>query len=433
MNISKQKIAWALAGNAVDIAIGFGSLILVTRFYPKEQAGKWFVFTALFALLANMREGYVQGGMVKHSVGVDPATQYKVYLASFFSNLFIELAMSAAMLAASFLMADPVLSLLFWLYPAYSLPYALYRWLFFVFRSKLEVHRTFLMNSLFLVILITGSAWMVIHGEPLHHLVALLGSCSLTSFLLGTLLFSLKPIFRAGFSRPIFLQLFALGKHGVLKELTGTLSTRINIFLTAGLLDFGQTALLGVAQRYTVLFMVPHNAIKALLFPVLVQQAHTGNQSLLKQTFEAQVGRLLAMLFPVALAIALMAPMVTQWLHGAQYQTAAPLLWIMLLTLALFSPFGTAFGSTANAIGQPRFNTQVIMVNSLINIGLTYGLIRSLGLWGAVMAPFITELIGFCWIQYLLRKTLGIRFANSFGHMLSFYKIQLRRWMPGFI
>ena len=430
--ITRKKIAWSLAGNMVDVAIGFGTVMLVTRLYDEKTAGQWFVFVAIFSLLTNLREGFVQNGLVKYSVGTQEAEQLKVYKTNLVSNLLFELVMSTTVVILFQLFRWYDLDQLFRYYPLYSIPFSVYRWIFVVHRSQLRVEKSTLMNSLFLAGLATGAGLMYAQQLPLYSLVLTLGGASTLAALAGLFSFNVLEVWRVPFDRAMFRLLFRYGKHGILRELTGTVSTRINIFLTAGMLSYTQTAYLGVAQRYVMLLLIPNNAFQAILYPVLVKIALQQKQHLLKEEFEKQVGKLLSMTLLVAVAIIIASPLIIDTLHGESYRPALGLLVISLITVALFTPFGSAFGSVVNALEKPTINSRIVIVNSAINIGLSYLLIRYIGLYGAVIAPFITELFGFVWTSRIIRAQVGIQYGDCFksiphhyGHWIKKLKLAI--------
>ncbi|MEM6845425.1 MAG: polysaccharide biosynthesis C-terminal domain-containing protein [Bacteroidota bacterium] len=432
--INQKKIIWSLFGNGVDIAIGFGTVMLITRLYSEETAGQWFVFVAIFSLLTNLREGFIQNGLVKYSVGTEDTVRNRVYKTNFLVNLLAELTISAFVVGFFQIFRWYQLDTLFLYYPLYSLPYSVYRWIFVVHRSQLRVEKSTLMNVIFLVILSSGAWLMYTQQYTILAMIFTLGTASLGAAITGFFSLDARSVFRSSFDRQIFQQLVHYGKHGILRELTGTISTRINIFLTAGLLSYTQTAYLGVAQRYVMLLLVPNTAFQALLYPVLVKIANSKNRPLLKEEFENQVSKLLGLMIVVALGIIVASPVIIEVLHGPSYQSAVGLLIISLFTVALFSPFGSAFGSVVNALEKPNINSKIVMVNSAINISLSYLLIRTIGLYGAVLAPFITELFGFIWTGIIIRKNANISYKSCFeriphhyGYWIKKFKLTLAR------
>jgi O-antigen/teichoic acid export membrane protein len=278
------------------------------------------------------------------------------------------------------------------------------------------------MNIGFLVVLIAGATYIYLSQSPLTTLVILLGASSLVATVVGLRTLDLKGIIITPFSKRSFMNIINYGKHGILRELTGTISTRIGLFITASLLSLTQTAFLGVAQRYLTLLLIPNSAFQSLLYPVLVRISKLNDPAAMKETFEFQVSKLLAAMIVLALGISILSPWIILVLHGEEYQPAIGLLIISIWTLAIFSPFGSAFGSIINTIGKPKLNSVIVMVNSIINIVLAYLLILWLGLYGAVLAPLITELFGFLWARKIVRTNTNIDYNNIFSMIPQHYK-----------
>lgn len=423
--INQKKIIWSLFGNGVDIAIGFGTVMLITRLYSEEAAGQWFVFVAIFSLLTNLREGFVQNGLVRYSVGTTYDQRGRVYKTNFVVNLCLELLMSFVVLLLFQYFRWYDLQTLFLYYPLYSIPYSVYRWIFVVHRSQLRVEKSTFMNMIFLLVLSSGALAMYAYQLEIPAMIWTLGAASMSAAIVGFFSLNFRSLLTSTFDRKIFQQLVHYGKHGILRELTGTISTRINIFLTAGLLSYTQTAYLGVAQRYVMLLLVPNTAFQALLYPVLVEIANSKNHHLLKEEFENQVSKLLGLMLLAGSMIILASPLIIELLHGASYLPAVGLLTFSLLTVALFSPFGSAFGSIVNALDKPNLNSKIVIVNSAINIMLSYLLIRCVGLYGAVIAPFITELFGFLWTGRIIQKNSNISYKACYERI----PYQYRHWI----
>lgn len=308
------------------------------------------------------------------------------------------------------------------MYPVYAIPWSIYRWILTVFRSQLNVKIIFKINTVILSSLILGGYFLYTYQWPLELMVFILGICSLNASVLGLLLVNTKQLFFSTINWTHFKKQFYFGKHGILRELTGTVSNRINVFLTAGFLTFSDTALLGVAQRYSQLVLLPNTAIQSLLFPKACEIANSNNNSLLKKLFEENIARLLAIFIPLVSIICLFSHFLIFFLNGPEYVPAVGLLIIMIVTISLFAPFGNGFGSMVNSIAKPYLNTQVVAVNSIINIILSVILVRNIGIYGAVLAPFLSELIGFLWIGRILKKELDISFLNCYHLIPSQYK-----------
>lgn len=399
--------------------------MLVTRTFPEESAGQWFLFVTIFAILNNLRDGFIQNGLIIYVQTDDHQHKLSIYKTSLVVTMTFELVTCFTMVALfqAFNWFD--LGLLFMYYPLYSIPYALYRWAFVIHRSQLTVVHNIAMNVGFLIVLGAGATFIHLTHLPLTALVVLLGLSSTVATLIGLSFLDVKGILMTNFNRRSFINIVNYGKHGLLRELTGTLSTRISLFITASLLSYTQTAFLGVAQRYLTLLLIPNSAFQSLLYPVLVRVSRLNDPAAIKETYEFQVSKLLSAMVVLALIISMLSPWLIIVMHGQEYSPAIGLLIISIWTLAIFSPFGSAFGSIINTIGKPKINSHIVIVNSFINIALSYGLILWIGLYGAVLAPLLTELFGFMWARRIIARNTSIDYNNILmmipRHYISLY------------
>ncbi len=413
--LNYRKIAWTLVNNSLEILIGLGTIVLVTRVYTPEAVGAWTVFTALFFFVTKIREGIVQTALVKFSAGIEGPRYWSILKASFYINLAIEVLMSLTIGLVGYLNLFADLSALFMLYPVYAIGWSVYRWSLFVFQSRLEVEQIFRMNLIIVLMLTAGFGLLIMNHWPLWAMVLVLGSGSFNAALFGLITLDPGSLIKARSGYNEIKELLDFGKFGLFREISGTLSTRINVFLSAGLLSLADAGLVGIAQRFTQLVLIPNAAIQTLIFPKACELTNQNKTGYLKELYESSVAMLLAMFLPLVVLISLFARNIIELFNGSEYLGAAPLLIVMVFTVALYSPFGNAFGSVINALAKPKLNVIVVSVNSAINITLSVLLISTVGLYGAVLAPFLTETIGFFWISIILKKELGIRFQNCFA------------------
>ncbi|NTU73272.1 oligosaccharide flippase family protein [Candidatus Roizmanbacteria bacterium] len=429
-----SKILWTLVNNSLEMIIGMGTIILVTRVYSPVEVGAWTVFTTVFFLVTKLREGVIQTALIKFLSGQEKDKYYSVLKASFFTNITIETVLSSLVFLIGYLDYFKELSLLFLFYPLYSMPWAIYRWQLFVHQSKLRVEVIFKINVAILVVLLVGFSMLLFWKWQITDMIVILGFGAMSGSIVGLKVINPKLILIAKTTPELYKDMLSYGKFGMLRELTGTLSTRINVFLTAGFLTLSQTGLLGIAQRFTQLILIPNAAIQTLVFPKACELSSRDRKDELKVLYESSVAMLLAMFLPLVVLMVISAHSLILMFNGKDYLDAAPLLVIMIITVALYSPFGNAFGSVINAIGKPEMNMKVVVVNSIINICLSFSLVLTVGLYGAVLAPFITETFGFIWISKILKRELGISFErcfrqipNSYATLFSAIKKKLRQ------
>ncbi|PWJ38513.1 lipopolysaccharide biosynthesis protein [Sediminitomix flava] len=427
MTISLRKIFISLVNNFIEIIVGLGIIILISRFYDQEIVGHWVVFSAAVFFLAKVREGFIQTALTKFGTNSDDLQRNAVLKLNLFSNLCIELGISVVIYGIVSLGFLKEVAYLFWFYPIYAIPWSIYRWQMFAHLTKLDVKKVFNSNISVCLIVCVGILGIVSYQLPIQYLAVVLGLAGISGAFVGLYQLNGIEIFKAKYTKTDVKNLLYYGKHGILREFTGTLSNRINIFLSAGLLSFSETALLGVAQRYAQLILIPNGAIQSLSFPKaceIVNQASAIEERnvKLRKLYAETVSLLLGLFLGLLLVVFLFSEQIVVFINGEDYLDAVPLMLIIMFTLAIFSPFGSSFGGMINALGKPEINTKVILVNSVVNIALSVFMVHTFGLKGAVLGPLCSEIFGFLWISIILKKEIGINFIDCFLQIPKRYK-----------
>ena len=212
------------------------------------------------------------------------------------------------------------------------------------------------------------------------------------------------------FDSAAYMEIVHYGKHGILREMSGTISARISIFITAAYLSMSDLAILGVAGRYGMISLAINTAVQMKMFPEIVGFGHTAQDTRLANSVELTLSRLYLVLLIVVFVISLGAYHILYFLHGTEYTDGVYLV-IGFTLLTLFNPVGATLGSVLNAINMPARNSRVVLVIGILNIFFSFIFIRGFGLKGAVMAPFLSESIGVVWSVFLLKKY--IRFSSK--------------------
>ncbi|MDW7690499.1 oligosaccharide flippase family protein [Flammeovirgaceae bacterium SG7u.111] len=420
--LSYKKILWTVANNAIDLLVGVGIFILVSKKYTPSEVGIWTLFTAVFYFVTKIRESIVQSALVKFSAGKTGNEYWDVLQCSFVLNISIDLLITTLVLTAGRWVLPHGVSDLLIYYPLYATAWAIYRWQLIVLRSSLKVEAIFRTNLAFVAILISGLVWVFFTTQPLSSIVLVLGIAS--SISVGLACFYISPIliWKAKPKWRLHLEMFQFGKHGFFRDLVGLLSGRINVFLIASFLTLTDVALLGVASKFTQLIVIPNTAIQSLFFPKVCELVNTKKLELLKFFFQNTVALVLSILLPMALLISLFAKPLVILISSTEYTDAAPLAICMVFTSALTLPFGNAFGSVVNALNKPKLNTKVVTGISLLNIVLLFTIVYYWGLIGVVVAPLIANVIGLVWTQRILKKELNISFIGCFKLILEQYR-----------
>ncbi|MCR9254323.1 MAG: polysaccharide biosynthesis C-terminal domain-containing protein [bacterium] len=405
MGFGKIKFAWSLAVSVLALVKGFALLYLITANYAVEEVGKWFLFLALVAIVSALREGLIYVPMVK----LGPQSESDdalIYLnGNWIVNLSFEIGVGLVVLVLNELGVFGIASELVLIYPIYGISLALYRWNTMYLKS-IKSFKPLAGLEILHFIFIVGY-FLFTSNTQILHLILGLSAMNALAFIVGAFYVPVRKLLAANISKTHFKQIWKYGSHGIMKDICIALTSRINIFITAAILGTTDTALLGLAQRYVMIVITLNNAVQLLLFPDLVKLYAQNNLAKIKELMEGSLSKLYAVLIPGVVIFTLAMFWLLVPLHGDAYQGAWPLIAIMLVT-SLSIPLGTSFGSYVNAIGKPQLNSLIVFLSSIIYTGLSLIMIHTYGIWGAVIAPLVTEVIGLLIVNYIFKKHTDI-------------------------
>ena len=401
--LSRQKVMGSLGGNAIETVMGFLVIMFVTRNYPQSQVGVYFLVLAIISILNNLKEGFLQNGFVKYMV--EQRFSKEVLRTGFAIALLGEGIKLVAFFAIT-LFFDELRSFA----PAfacYSLTFSTYRLLVFIHKSRLAVHQIVRGNLLLLMSALLGMLflyWYNLRIEAVFwvlcfgHLFTIVGIRANREIVLYNL-------FRS-YNRELLLKMARFGKYGFFKEIAGSIAHQAGLFVSVYFLTLEATSVLGLATRYTILISIPGASLAGLLYPIILKKA--GNPKALKITAIDGIGKMYAMLIPLAFLLMSVAPFLIYFLHGIQYLSAIYILGFKILASVFLIPLGSGYSSLMNAINKPQEITKLMLISSGSNILLSIVLIYLLGLRGAAIAPLLAEVIGGYIMSLRLRKHFNL-------------------------
>lgn len=421
--MNKQKIIQALSGNVVEVAVGFTTIMFITRHYAQEQAGIYFLIMAIVAVLNNLKEGFLQNGFVKYYV---ESGQDRTILQS---GLLITWTWDLINILTFYIITlfNEALTPFLLFYLVQTLGYSMYRWTLFVHKSSLNLGVIFRVNILILVGVATGLIVVYLWKLPVTYCLLVAG------LIYGFATFSFPQnrtlLVQALTANPDFdklRQLSFFGKYGLLKELAGSISHHSGVFLSAYFLTMGDTALLGLANRYAVLIAIPGSSLSGLIYPILLKVGIDTDK--LRLAASEGIGKMYALLIPLALAVCMASPFLIMGLHGSSYGFAAIILIVRVLLTTFLLPMGTGFSSIMNVINRPESITKLVFVTSMINLTIMVLTMPLLGIWGAVMCPVITEAVGFMIMKKGLLR-IELRVSDIMIQVVQFWKYWRKEWV----
>lgn len=422
--MNKQRIIQALSGNVIEVGVGFATIMFITRFYSQEQAGIYFLIMAIVAVLNNLKEGFLQNGFVKYYVesGRDHAVLQSGLLITWGWDLLNILVFSIIVFF------NEALTSFFWFYTIQTMGYSFYRWTLFVHKSDLNLGVIIRVNVLILCGITSGLMLVYLWELSIAHCLLIAGMVygfSTISFPLNRAL--LLNAFRSRPNLKIVQQLSAFGKYGLLKEVAGSISHQSGVFLSAYFLTMSDAALIGLANRYAVLIAIPGSSLSGLIYPILLKIGVDTQK--LKAVASEGIGKMYAILIPLAIAICLASPLLIIGLHGAAYGFAAIILVARVLLTTFLLPMGTGFSSIMNVINHPENITKLVFITSLVNLTTMLVAMPVFGVWGAILCPIISEVVGFVIMK---RGLLSIQLSISdiVIQVVHYWKYWQKEWEP---
>ncbi|NQZ75622.1 MAG: polysaccharide biosynthesis C-terminal domain-containing protein [Ekhidna sp.] len=420
--LAKKKIIASLAGNATETVLGFVVIMFATRSFAQADVGVYFIVLAIVSILNNLKEGFLQNGLVKYLVEKNfDATIYKT---GFFISHIAEVAKIVAFTCIAFYYRPIEGFLVF--YGLYSLTFSNYRLLVFMHKSKLEMKEILKGNLIILASSLIGLVllyYLQLSIEWILLVIAIANVLAIVGVKSNRNL--IQAYFISKYDANILKQISFFGKFGILKEVAGSIAHQAGVFISAYYLTLEATAILGLATRYTILISIPAASLAGLLYPTMLKNA--GDRTLLIEVAKRGIGKMYAILIPMAVITVLASPVVIRLLHGHQYMDATFILALKIIASVFLIPLGSGFSSLMNAINKPQQITHLMFVSSLSNISIMLMLAYFFGLWGIAIAPLLAEVIGAFYIKRKLHLYLRFDPVEIAEVVLTYWREWLKK------
>jgi lipopolysaccharide exporter len=413
------------------IAFGVISyIILAKKVFPTvKEMGIWALFLAIFSVIETIKQGLLRNPMIKFLSEPEYVNhRNKIQSASLvtnmlFSGLVILLLFFGGRLFATWL-NTPELNTLF-------------RWGIFLvivlvpfnhFEVLLQAHFKFkaifygyfcrqglFMCSLILFLFLDKSALSLVN----------LAKMQILSLFFGTLLlawFARNYFYRQfEIEKKTMLKMFNFGKYIFGTNIFSAFGRSADQFISAGIISADVVAYYNVVARINNMMDVPSIAIADVLFPKNVEAMATSGTEKVRYYFERMVGTIISILAPISLVIFITPHVFILLLAGSKYYSAVPILQTVIL-FSFLRPFSYQFGTTMDAIGQPKINFWVNLLAMVLNYGFMYLGLRYLGWMGAAYGAVVSAILSFLIMYIVLNKTIGVRLKETFRWVALSYR-----------
>lgn len=435
---------WLVSGflsimqNFSGVFFAFASFFILVRYLSKADYGVWVLFMSTVTIIEAIRSGLIQTALIKYLAASEPAKHPSIIAASALLSGIITVFCIALNLTFSgplaLLWDSPQLADLFFVYNiglVLSGFQNLFNWLE---QANLSFKGIFVSGFSRQVIffLFVGGTYLLDYPVRLIELVwvqlfSLVVASSLAYiFVRHKLRFSLVGI------RDWMGELLGFGKYAFGTMVSSLLSGTVDQMMLGALLSPAASGAYNIAVRITNLIDIPTNAMAVIVFPQSAKRMAEEGKSAIKYLYERSVGITLAILLPGILFLYFFADWTIGFIAGERYDDSVPLLKITLL-YSLLIPFGRQFGNILDSIGKTKITFLVVLLNTTVNLGLNYVLIKKFGVMGAAYATLTSNIVGFIVAQIILKKEASVNVLNTFVYMYRFYPEFFNRYIRPFL
>ena len=416
------------------VFFSIGTFYLLVRILPPHEYGVWVLFMVTATVIETIRNGLIQNALIKFLASEEEQSHPSIISASALISAALTLLCCAGILIfsgfASRMWESPELSQLFHIYVVAFILSGLVNLFNTVLQANLKFREIFISTIFTQGLFFTYVLCCFLFNQKISlvHLVYVQLINTVISGAISFLFVRRKFLFSFTIHEAWIRRLLNYGKYAFGTSVSAILSVTVDQMMLGAMLSPVSAGAYNVAVRITNLLDIPTNAIAVIVFPQSAKRMVTEGKAGIKYLYEKSVGTLLAILLPGIISLYLFSGFVVTLIAGNEYRDTIPLLHLTLL-YCLFTPFGRQFGSILDSIGKTKTTFWVVITVTLINIGLNYIFIESMGVIGAALATLLAHIIGFYIGQLILRKELGISLKNIFIYAFEFYPEFYRKYL----
>lgn len=424
--VGKKKLIEVFSSNTLRVIYGIGMMAFITKHYSMDEAGSYFLVLAIITLLNDLKEGFFLSGFIKYLV------EEKANMKVATTGLIVSFCWDVGSFLVFMIITIwfPAIESFKAAYLIHLILSSFFKWITYLHRAQLETSIQFKSNIIALLAVIIGVVWMYLFDLSVEYCLIILGiSNFLPCVLLKKNLMLIKSAFVSlSFERSIYKKLGYFGKYGVLLSIVGGLSHQSGIFLSAEFLDLAQTALLGLGARYAILITLPANSMSSLIYPEMLKCK--GDKTKMRSVGVFGTGKMYAILIPIGLVITLCSPIAILLFHGHEYLFVSVIIAFRTIAMLINLPLSSAYTSAMNSLNKPFHVSELVIINSVVNIILIIPMMYFWGIWGAIIAPFSIEILGYMIMTKRLKKEVDFQFQEIPVQIKGFWMYWFEKYNP---
>lgn len=409
------------------LVFGFGGFYMLIRMQSKSEFGVWALVISVTALLEVARNGLIQNGLIKFSIGASENDQAQIQTAALFLNIALTI-VSCIFLFFSGPYFETIwhassANYLLKLYCLTSIALIPFQQFSYIQQAKFDFKGLFIMTlirqgSFFFVILYYSINF---HHIDLHDLGWWFLASAVLSSAAGFFIVKNHLTVNALPSAFWVKKLFNYGKYSFGTNVSGMLFNSIDQFMLGSMTGTAQVAIYNASCKINNLIDVPISTVASIVFPQTSLKANMKDTNAIKEMYEKSVSILLAMILPILLIISIVPKLVLTLIAGPSYAEFPGVLLIILL-FSVLQPFSRQFGTVMDSIGKPNINFYCISISAIVNLLLNLILIPFWGIYGAALSTLITLLLSVIVNIFILKYYINIDMMSILKGMQLFYK-----------
>ena len=229
-----------------------------------------------------------------------------------------------------------------------------------------------------------------------------------------------RPVwqFHPGLWKEVLQSSIPLGIAGVF----GALINRVDFIMLERMADLHQVGLYSAAYKVTNLLEAFPIMVMGTIYPLMSRYA-SEDPDRLRALYKKSVLYLGVMAVPMWISITLFAPDIVQLLFGAEFIGASRGLSVLIWS-TVFIYLAISGGNLLISVGMEKVSLSILALGSIVNIGLNFFWIPTMGFIGAAFSTAITFLI----ILIFTTIAVGIvltRMAHEVGRVLPPSQIEI--------
>jgi O-antigen/teichoic acid export membrane protein len=432
----RNKHFLALAGNAMISVLGIATLSLLAHFLTKTDVGKWFVFLSLVSICDALRNGFLGTATIKFYAGTEPgrgaAVLGSVWFLATALTAAILLINGGAMLLLPYIHNDGLSTGIKWFGITFlsSLPFSVIYW-------KLQADEEY-GKMLWLKMVNSGSTIIVfivlVFLKKLTLETALLynflTNCLTSAVGIFWNMARLKTI--TSRSRECIMELVHYGKYSLGTTLSSTLLRSTDTFIITFMLGPAAVAIFNLPVRLMEIVEMPLRSFVGTGMSGMAVAFNQKNMHQVTYILKKYAGMLTMAFIPLAIGAFFFADLAISVMWGNKYAgTEAANIYRLFMLFCLIAPIDRFNGATLDIIHQPKINFYKVILMLVVNVVADFTALAIFkNLYAVVIAGFITNLCGFYFGYYHLRKyvdySIGGVLTAGFQEMKSFLQKQLK-------